>query len=78
MPNFTNEGKSRFKTHNEILENPAHGDELEQAYRENEIREAADKIAQKYNQTPQFFSAVALELARREIAKQDKERARQI
>lgn len=77
MPTFTNQDKtSRYKSHNDIIENPTPGDDLEEAYQKMEVAEAVQKLQAKYGSTPRFLKEIALELARLELLKQEK--ARQI
>jgi hypothetical protein len=57
--------KTRFKTHEQILENPT--DELEIEYRNAEIRQQADTLEEKLSRNPKTYRALLQELAKREL-----------
>jgi hypothetical protein len=63
--------KTRFKTHEMIMENPA--DDLEREYVQAELRQQADALEEKLSRNPKTYRALLEELARREIAKSPKQ-----
>jgi hypothetical protein len=68
LPTFN---KNRYRTHEDILESPRDDDELEREYRNAEIRQAADRLQDRYGDKPRFYRDLLTELAKRQI---DKER----
>ena len=60
--------KSRYRTHDQIMENLK--DELEVEYRNAELRQQADALDEKLSKNPKTYRALLQELAIRELSRQ--------
>jgi hypothetical protein len=58
--------RTRYRTHQDIMESPK--DELEIEYRNAELRQQADQIQSKFENQPKVYRALLEELAQRELS----------
>ena len=67
MPTFP----AGYRTLEQSRDDPQ--DDLEEAWRDSQVREEADKIERRFNNQKTFLREIALELARRQLSNKSDE-----